>query len=54
MKETSPLTAFSLGIVIVVLGSLLPKNENYNIIVIILGIIILLISIVMFFKRKKN
>ncbi len=56
MEKTSPLTAFFLGIVIVILGALLPENSNFNygVTVMSLGAIILLISIIMFFKNKKQ
>ena len=57
MKDnTSPLAAFSLGIIIILLGVSLPENDNYNynLIVMILGAIILLISIMMYVKKIKN
>jgi uncharacterized membrane protein len=52
--EVSSLTF--LGLVIIILGSLLPKNSgmNFSMVVIVLGIFILFIAIFSFFKKNYD
>lgn len=56
MKKKYPFTLLAIGIILIAVGTTLPKNtdSNYNIIILVVGAIVLMVSLVLFIKSKME